>query len=62
MKSNKKFVYTKDANVAEQLKSLGFREISSASGFVFLNDQSQKPMTFDNVDLTQLVFTDHLCL
>lgn len=62
MKPNKKFVYTQDVHVAEQLKKAGFVEIPSASGFVFINDSSRKPMTFGDVDLTRVVFTDHLCL
>lgn len=62
MKLDKKFVYTKDVHVAEQLKKAGFAEIPSASGFVFMNDSSRKPMAFGDVDLTRVVFTDHLCL
>lgn len=62
MKSNKNFIYTNDAHVAEQLRNMGLKEITSSSEFVFLNDPSQKPVTFSEVDTAKLVFTDHLCL
>ena len=60
-KTDMKFIFTKDREIALQLRNAGFTEIPTATAFLFIND-AQGRMVFETIDADKLVFTNTVCL
>ena len=60
--SDKKFIVTKDKSIANYMIANKFKLISAISGtYTFVNNVPEK-FSFDAFDMTQVRFTDKLCL
>lgn len=60
-KTDMKFIFTEDREIALQLRNAGFTEIPTTTAFLFIND-AQGCMAFENIDADKLVFTNTVCL
>ena len=60
--NDKKFIMTKDENIAKQMISCKFKLISAMAGIYIFINQAPENFTFDAFDVKQLHFTDKLHL
>lgn len=59
---DKKFIVTKDEDVANKLLAQKFKLVSAMAGvYTFVNETSEK-FSFDVFDMSKVHFTDKLCL
>lgn len=60
--NDKKFIMTKDKNIANQMISYKFKLVSAMAGVYTFINQAPENFTFDMFDVKKLHFTDKLHL